>query len=160
MTDDKLFVSVAKVSSKKASAFTFYLGGSRRMEQRYNALYDFNQCISDPPSFVIQTSVDTDYDFYATYSPELEAFLLNDGFDYSVANEYYLDTECVSILVKDNVQVVLRTVAEFYNRVFENIDLEFYHDHLWKSSPVRPDRSKIGPIFDMLFKIAHATKGV
>lgn len=157
-----LFYEVAKVTSKQSKLFefTFYLGGSRRMEQRYEALYHSTILCAKPLEFTIKTTEDTDYDFYATYSPEIESLLLNEGFDYSVANEYYLDSECVSILVKDNVQVVLRNNAQFYSQVFENIDLEFYHDHLWKSSPSRPDRSKIGPIFNMLFNIAHATKGV
>lgn len=160
MTDNKLFIKVARVSKTKANAFTFFLGGSRRMEQRYSQHYDFNRCLSDPPRFTIQTTEDTDYDFYATHSKALESYLLDEGFDYSPANEYYLDSECVIILTKDNVQVVLRYNADFYAKVFENIDLDFYHDHLWKSSPAKPDRSKIGSIFNMLFNIAHATEGV
>lgn len=160
MTDDNLFVKVAQASAKKAKAFTFYLGGSRRMEQRYNKLY-YSSIVpcAQLPVFDIKTTEDTDYDFYATHSKALESFLLDEGFDYSPANEYYLDSECVTILNKGNVQVVLRYNADFYARVFENISLEFYHDHLWKSSPTNPDRSKIGPIFDMLFNIAHATQG-
>lgn len=155
-----VFADIAQVPATKVQAFTFYLGGSRRMEQRYEKLYcsSIIPCAT-LPVFTIKTTEDTDYDFYATYSPEIEVCLLAEGFDYSPVNEYYLDSECVTILVKDNVQVVLRHDVDFYTKVFENIDLEFYHNHLWKSSPTNPDRSKIGPIFNMLFNIAHATKG-
>ena len=111
------------------------------------------------PDFAIRIKPETDYDFYATYSEDLKLYLLDAGYEYSAANEYYLDTECVCILTMDNVQVVLRFCAEFYQTVFENIDLKVYHDLLWKSSPTAPDRSQIGPIFNMLFKIAHATQG-
>ncbi len=114
----------------------------------------------DCPNFRIVVGEDTDYDFYATYTPEVESYLLNSGFEYSPANEYYLDSECTCILGKENVQVVLRTDAEFYKTVFENIDLEVYYYYLWKSSPEKPNRALIGPFFNMLFDIAHATKGV
>jgi hypothetical protein len=115
---------------------------------------------NDCPRFTISVTDDTDYDFYATHTDDIEEYLLDCGFDYSQANEYYLDTECVSILCKDNVQVVLRHDAEFYRTVFENIDLEVYYNYWWKSSPTKPNRQLIGPFFNMLFDIAHATEGV
>lgn len=149
------------------SQYLFFLGGSRRMADRYDDVYGNcsdsclpTSCASPRPNFRIAVSEDTDYDFYATHTNDLESHLLSEGFDYSTANEYYLDTECISILCKDNVQVVLRNNAEFYTTVFENIDLEVYYHYLWKSSPEQPSQALIGNIFNMLFKIAHATKGV
>lgn len=132
------------------------------MAERYESLY--GNCDpylqDDCPNFRITVNEDTDYDFYATHTPELEAHLLDSGFEYSQANNYYLDSECVCILCKDSVQIVLRRDAEFYKTVFENIDLEVYYHYLWKSSPEKPNRALIGPFFNMLFDIAHATKGV
>lgn len=112
------------------------------------------------PTFVISVTDDTDYDLYATHSTGLEAFLVSVGFEVSPVNEYYLDTEAIVVYKKDNVQVVLRKDAEFYKTVFENIDLEVYYSYLWKSSPAKPSRALIGPFFNMLFDIAHATEGV
>lgn len=150
----------------KQSAFKFYLGGSRRMAQRFEAEYgldtdDFTKWLENHKDvdFVIRVTEDTDYDFYATYSTGVESYLFDNGFTLSEANEYYLDSECMVIYKRDNVQVVLRRDAEFYQTVFENIDLKVYYHFLWKSSPVKPNRELIGPFFNMLFKIAHATKG-
>lgn len=140
--------------------FTVYLGGSRRMAERYDDEVGTDKYYRAEAGFVIEVGDDTDYDFYATYTPEVEEYLLSKGFEFSEANNYYLDTECVSIMKKGNTQIVLRRDAEFYKTVFENIDLEVYYHYLWKSSPTQPNRALIGPFFNMLFKIAHATKGV
>jgi hypothetical protein len=141
--------------------YTFYLGGSRRMAERWQEWH--NKCDpmvqGDCPQFAIWVTEETDYDFYATFSPQLSAHLIDNGFELSEANQYYLDSECEVIYKKDNVQVVLRTDAEFYRTVFENIDLEVYYNYLWKSSPTKPNRQLIGPFFNMLFDIAHAAKG-
>lgn len=148
------------------SNYIFYLGGSRRMAQRYDKLmYDISFMPDaaqqrHKPRYAIQVTEDTDYDLYATYDKGIEAFLVSKGFEPSPANEYYLDSECIAIYVKDKVQVVLRGDAEFYRTVFENIDLEVYYHYLWKSSPEQPNRYLIGPFFNMLFDIAHATEGV
>ena len=154
--------NLTAVEFLQESSYSFYLGGSRRMaelfQEKHGGCDPFLQ--GDCPNFVISVSEATDYDFYATHTIELEEYLLNNAFDYSEANNYYLDTECVCILCKDNVQVVLRYDANFYKTVFENIDLEVYYHYLWKSSPTQPNRALIGPFFNMLFKIAHATKGV
>lgn len=111
------------------------------------------------PSFNITVTEDTDYDFYATYHKGLETALIDLGFVLSPANEYYLDSECISIYCKDNIQIVLRYDAELYKTVFDNIDLQVYYTYLWKSSPTQPDRAMIGPFFNMLFDIARAFKG-
>lgn len=144
------------------SPHQFFLGGSRKMAELFQDTYGtcdpFLQ--GDCPDFRIFVSEDTDYDFYATHTDAVEEYLLDRGFEYSQANEYYLDTECISILCRDNVQVVLRIDANFYKTVFENIDLEVYYHYMWKSSPEQPNRALIGNIFNMLFKIAHATEGV
>lgn len=157
-----LELKISAVTIVHEAPHQFFLGGSRRMADKFQEKY--GDCCpylaDDCPNFRIIVGEDTDYDFYATYTPEVESYLLNSGFEYSPANEYYLDSECTCILGKENVQVVLRTDAEFYKTVFENIDLEVYYHYLWKSSPEKPNRALIGPFFNMLFDIAHATKGV
>jgi hypothetical protein len=163
------------------SKHQFYLGGSRRMSYIAEGL----QCDTH---FSLTES--TDYDFYATYTPELVSYLegkqfdetptsynarqrngntaLNESIDNALrlyqrfdprkasSSDYDLDDEAIIIMERDNVQVVLRKDALFYNKVFENIDPEFYYYHLWKSSPHPVRKDKIQPIFNMLFKIAHA----
>lgn len=155
--------------NKKSSAldvlqlctFNFYLGGSRRMADKFQEQCHDCMCRGESlPNFCISVTEDTDYDFYATYSREVEAYLADNGFERSNVDQVYFDTECMSIFRRDNVQVVLRKDANFYSTVFESIDLAVYYHYLWKSSPMQPNRALIGNIFNMLFKIAHMTKGV
>lgn len=157
----KLVANTQTLAQLASSPFRFYLDGSRRMAEQYDEKYGGCEPYlhGDCPDFKIVVSEDTDYDFYATYAPEVEVYLLDKEFEYSPANNYYLDSECICIMCKDSVQIVLRRDAEFYKTVFENIDLEVYYHYLWKSSPEKPNRALIGPIFNMLFDIAHAAKG-
>lgn len=137
------------------SHLDFYLGGSRRMAQ-------IAQSRVSNINIVIQPN--TDYDFYATYSESVVAFLRTNGF--KPTEHYYkclrgdgsyeFDSEVVSIWEREYVQVVLRKDAEFYYTVFENIPTDFYYYFLWKSSPACPDRSRIQPIFEALFAVARA----
>lgn len=106
-----------------------------------------------------QISSETDYDFYATYSTEIESFLLKNEFYESSHGGYELDTEAVIIYKKDNVDVILRKNAEMYHRVFSSIDPDIYYHLLWKSSPDRLiDKKYIQLIFNTLFKIARTEK--
>lgn len=166
---------------------TFHLGGSRRMKQIYDDL-PVNQgtSVNLSPFGHIDDTVGTDYDFNATYSPELEALLISAGFtetsyskyvresrhagseavvvpielrDIIADLEYELDDEAIAIFQKPGVQVVLRKDAHFYMRVFNNIDPAIYCRFLWKSSTeYYVDRSQIKPFFNMLYKIAHAAE--
>lgn len=140
--------------------FQIYLGGSRRMADRFSVEHlPVCEELLAYPTFNISVTEDTDYDFYATYHKGLEESLIDLGFVLSPANEYYLDSECVKIYCKDNIQIVLRYDAELYKTVFDNINLEVYYTYLWKSSPTQPNRDMIGPFFNMLFDIARAFKG-
>lgn len=143
------------------SKFKVYLGGSRRMQQLMK-------------KFNIELKMDlkskTDYDFYATYSNEIKKFLITNGFVESSLLEddsnYDLDEETEMILENGNIQVSLKTDAEFYKSVFENIDPRFYYFYLWKSKPVDEwdeERTtfaypQISNFFNMLYKIGRATK--
>jgi hypothetical protein len=138
------------------STFSPLLGGSRRMAQI---------AASTGSPTKIEISSDTDWDFYATYHWDLHKYLSDNGFhetDFSskmVETGYALDDEAHCILERDKVQIVLRKSAGFYLNVFENIPVQFYHDYLWKSSPAKPDRSQIQPIFNALFAVAHGMEG-
>lgn len=135
---------VAPIQHIKAlidSKFEFYLGGSRAMYKRGAKVI-----IND----------DTDYDYYATYSKEIEDFLDKWGYlslNPSTPSSYY-DDECVMIFKNSGVDVVLRKDAKFYKSVFDNINPDMYVKHLWKRNP-ECDRSKIQPLFNEMFKIAH-----
>lgn len=160
------------LSILESSPFDFYLGGSRRMAQRQaeqlaapdGPLDD----LADMGCPLIEIKPTTDYDFYVTYNTEVERFLIDHNFTDTVASlgaihanpDYYLDTEAIRILERDGVQVVLRDSAVFYRQVFENISISFYYDNLWKSSPQGVDETKIQPIFNALFAVAHAFKPI
>lgn len=143
-------------------SYQIELGGSRRMHQKLTngELASYNGF--DGPRNMVLTNA-TDHDFYATYSEHLLEALRAGGFTYTVSccdsSAYMLDTEAVCILECDNVQIVLRKDANFYKKVFDNIDLTFYIKYLWKSSPLGTVvRKDIQPIFEMLFNIARASQ--
>lgn len=123
--------------------FEFYLGGSRRMNQKF-------------PDQIAITS-NTDYDYYATYTEEIEQTLLSRGWIYTSSSTGYFDDQAVKILWKDSHQVVLRKDAKFYNQVFESIPVKFYYDYLWKKNP-EVDRSKIKGYFNYLYMFARNLK--
>lgn len=121
------------------SKFEFILGGSRAMYKRGAA---------------VSILEDTDYDFYATYTVEIEEFLVLNNFRRCAARIEYLDTEVVAIYKSKHIDVVLRKDAKFYKSVFDNIKTDLYVKHLWKRNP-ECDRSKITLLFNEMFKIAH-----
>lgn len=137
------------------SKYSFLLGGSRRMSQIAKA-------IGGQPEINITEA--TDWDFYATFTYDLHQYLLDNGFnntDFTSKMDetgYEIDSEACFIVERAGVQVVLRKNAGFYLLVFENIPVQFYHDYLWKSSPTKPDRTMIQPIFNALFAVAHAAE--
>jgi hypothetical protein len=117
--------------------------------------------------YTINIKLDTDYDYYTTYTESVEQYLRDNGFSETshsdkcgrgYTQDYALDDEAIKILENGNVQVVLRKDAEFYRTVFESISVNFYYDFLWKSSPASPIRSNIQPIFNALFKAAHSMR--
>lgn len=135
------------------SQYKFYLGGSRRMNELH-------------PTEVPIKEHKTDYDLYATYTPDLVTWLTDKPHDFLVSHDahasgYPLDTEAIKILIPEDVggiQVVLRKDAEFYRSVFEAIPVVYYRKHIWKSSPVYEGSGtdSIMDHFDALFAIAHA----
>lgn len=138
------------------SPYDFYLGGSRlKALQRPENGANVNP---------VSVTADTDYDFYATYTEDVVSYLIANGFDLTDfcksldEDGYELDNEAVVIYVCGDIQVVLRRDAKFYQRVFDSIDLGFYYNHIWKSSPACPDRPAIKSIMNALFDAAHSTQ--
>ena len=142
--------------------FDIFLGGSRYMAQR--AVMETVEPRVDISYSSIHLSADSDWDYYATHSPQLENEFLSRGWIHTMSTtntkdtgESYLDSEAVSILEKDKHQIVLRKDANFYKEVFDSIPVWFYHCYLWKSSPhggiLGIERDKIQPIFEMLFSM-------
>lgn len=131
--------------------FSFYLGGSRRMWELHSHKYISERCVHG-----ICIKEDTDFDFYATHSEELEAYLRTHGFANTKTDPGYYDDEALQVLECDNVQVVLRKDAEFYQKCFESIDYEFYAAYLWKQSP-SCDRRLIQPYFNQMYSLLHQT---
>ena len=140
--NDKVAVPEA-VRKLMDSELAFFLGGSRRMNQLW-------------PSFV-EIKADTDYDFYTDDSPYVRNWLLKNGFVEKTSGEEYFDSECCAIFkhTTDDIQVITRIDAEFYQKVFESIDPKFYVDYLWKSAPNPGPRENIQGIFNQLFHTAH-----
>jgi hypothetical protein len=120
-------------------------------------------------TFSIDVNSSTDYDLYATFSPELRDFLIANDFD-NITNhdlhinnriapgKYTSDTETVMIFERGKCQVALKRDAEFYRSVFESISPEFYYKFLWKSSPCGVKRTQITPMFNALYRAAKSTK--
>lgn len=126
-----------------------HLGGSRRMlekAQEQNIPFKLDLTVAD-------------WDYYATYTHDIHMYLKVNDFEVSAKGDYDLDDEAAVIFKKGRVEIVLRQDADFYRSVFENIPVQLYIDHLWKSNPVPPDRKLIQPIFNMLFAVAHGVKG-
>lgn len=121
-----------------SSKFNFYLGGSRAMLKR---------------GAKIQIDDNTDYNFYATYTPDIENFLLSLNFSLDALLLLKYDNECLKVFVKDSINIALRNDAEFYKKVFDNISLDLYTKHLWKTNP-QCDHVKIKLLFNEMFKIA------
>jgi len=133
----------------------FFLCGSRRMAQRQVEEKTLEDHLNLKERSILISS-DTDFDFYATHSKDLEAYLVSKGMTSATLDDY-LDDEAVAVLSKDNVQVVLRKNAIFYHDVFENISTEFFFRYIWKSSPDfrLVSTFDIREIMNQLFKTAR-----
>lgn len=130
----------------------FYLGGSRlkHIQARNEAPTD-DLCM-------INIGPDTDYDLYATYTPALSSDLQRLGFQPFPSNRdpQYRDSEAVEIWYWGNVQIVLRIDAEFYREIFEDIDVKFFHDYIWKSSPTPKLDTQVLDIMRALLRAGRA----
>ena len=131
-------------------AFTIYLGGSRYMAERC-----LIESLSGGSPPIIDISKTTDFDYYSTYSIELEKELIKcEWFNkYPNSGHDYFDTETIQIFEKEDYQIVLRKDADYYRDVFESIPTWYYHEYLWKSSPKKPSRDLIQQNINFLFTL-------
>lgn len=114
---------------------------------------------------LINVEPHTDWDFFCGEDSQIEKELIDAGF-YLVqpATEnlelYPYDDLALRIyqtLTKE-VQVIVRSDAELYDRVLLSIDPLFYRDFLWKSGPNKPERDQIQRIMNQLFTVAKESK--
>lgn len=84
---------------------------------------------------------ETDYDFMAEWSFEMEEFITKLGFDKKGINFSYMDDATHSVWTHplQNVQIVLKHPAHYLNcvkmwNVFRNNPV-FFREYFWKSNP-------------------------
>lgn len=119
----------------------FYLGGSRRMHEKFDGVVTFSFSDEEPKQvpqrpaceLTIPITDATDYDFYVTYSEDLHNYLLD--MDFEELEGFYLDNSAVAVLYSGSVQVVLRKDANTYHAMFEDLTADEYTTKVWKSSP-------------------------
>lgn len=139
----------------------FYLGGSRY----------FNKIAPD----LIKINSSTDWDIYGQDSPQNRQFLEELGLimyadkkedDAHIINQniefdsdrywhYKGDDLLARIYGRDvnySMQVLLRTDAELYKTIFENMTPQFYHDKIWKSSGLDLTRKDIQTTINKLIQ--------
>lgn len=84
---------------------------------------------------------ETDYDFMAEWSFEMEAWLTKIGFDQKIMNIEYMDFATTQVWIHPfvNAQVVLKYPKHYLNcvkmwNVFKNNPV-FFREYFWKSNP-------------------------
>ena len=116
------------------------------------------------PSLIV-VKPHTDWDFFCGEDPQIEKELIDAGFYLVQPSREHLDRYPYDDLalrmyqtITGEVQVVVRSDAELYDRVLQSIDPLFYRDFLWKSGPNKPEREQIQRIMNQLFAVAKETK--
>ena len=127
-----------------SSDFYFYLGGSRRMAQKY------------PDKIIINES--TDYDYNTQHNDSVVAYLISEGFLPQYGNPEYKDDQAVCFFTNGSVSVITRENIEVYEAAFEMVSAQDYLDYHWKSShclkaPFNKIRTR--DFFNNLFTIAE-----
>lgn len=140
----------------------FYLGGSRYFSN-----------ISD----LIKINKNTDWDLFGENSIKNKFILEECGFtmtmdkvdndrhidnlklspddDTSYRYWYYKGDDLLAYIYTHNIhniQVLLRTDVELYKKVFYELTPQFYHDKIWKSSPLAPKFPDIQRTLNELFQ--------
>ena len=120
------------------------LFGSRSMAARW-ASETFN-----PASKIgCMITVDTDWDIAAEFNKENVIALRNDGFVSREGDELYAKDNLTQVISTKHIadgsgdifdqivpiHVILRKNNSFFMTVWDNIDAEYYYNHLWKRGP-------------------------
>jgi hypothetical protein len=119
----------------------FYLGGSRRMAEKY-------------PSDIIITRPDTDWDFSAQHNADTVRKLKALGFK-KLSGTGYKDSQAVQFYEMGGVQVVTRYNIDVYRSAFEAVEPGIYKAKLWKSSPqiTHFNKRKVRNYFNAMFDL-------
>lgn len=105
----------------------FYLGGSRRMAEKY-------------PEFVFVTEK-TDYDFNVQHSDDVQDYLDELGFVKDERDDFgYKDNQAMEFWSKGNVTVITRKDVDIYKKAFESVTCDEYIRQHWKSSDYLDDK--------------------
>ena len=124
----------------------FYLGGSRRMAEKYGFSVNEN----------------TDFDFYCEDTLNNVSFLIENGFKKIEAeNRNYWDDLLIDMCKHDifPVEVLIRKDVYLYKKAFESISQDMFCSYIWKSSSLvnvqnkAQFREKICNFFNALFKL-------
>lgn len=139
---------------EKLKANGFYLGGSRRMAEKYPAQIIIND--------------ETDYDFCCNDTPENRKFLDDNGFiKKECENRDYWDDLLVDMYdhAEFPIEVLIRESVTIYKSAFEALSAEVFMERLWKSSPLaNPDiprqffRINVCDYFNGMFRL-HGYQG-
>lgn len=103
----------------------FFLGGSRRMAEKY------------PAQVIINDG--TDWDFCCDIRGDNISFLKNNGFiKIECENRAYWDDLLLDIWKHTEfpIEVLIRKDVEIYKASFEALSAEVFIERLWKSSPI------------------------
>lgn len=134
--------TIIKVLDEKG----FYLGGSRRMAQKY------------PDRVIIRSS--TDYDYNGQDGDDAEKLLKALGFKPMHGAGNYNDDQAFSFWKNGKVTVILRENLNLYKKAFELVDIDAYLHRFWKSSPhlkVPFSKEQTRDYFNCLFDAVRKT---
>ena len=141
------------------------LFGSRSMASRW-ASETFN-----PASNIgCVITVDTDWDIAAEFNAENIVALRNAGFVSRKGDELYAKDNLTQIIFTKNIvdgygdifdqivpiHVILRKRNSFFMTVWDNIDAEYYYNHLWKRGPKFTNTRYLGQFDKMKKEIRDA----
>ena len=114
---------------------------------------------------LINVEPHTDWDFFCGEDPQIEKELLDAGFYLVQPAREHLDRYPYDDLAlriyqttTREVQVIVRSDPELYDKVLLSIGALFYRDFLWKSGPNKPERDQIQRIMNQLFTVAKESK--
>ena len=107
----------------------FYLGGSRRMAEKY------------PEKIDMYIKPSTDWDFACEDALDKHQFLIEMGFELqdSCGSSNYWDDLLIDIYKHpfQPIDVLIRKEMDVYRSAFESLSAEVFIERLWKSSPLR-----------------------
>lgn len=120
---------------EKLRGRNFYLGGSRRMAEKY------------PDKIAQYIKSNTDWDFCCIDTKDNRQFLTDNGFE--MCNPYGRSSYWDDLLIDmykhplHPIDVLIRHDVKVYSSAFEALSAEVFLERLWKSSPLRNPRQPV-----------------